>query len=83
MIGMGLMLCPVNEAFHIKNISLLGLTLTRLSSNMSGFLLVLKTGQAGTRSESLSDFIFGRLFISGSQHGHATVDAVITERSLT
>ena len=50
---------------------------------MSGFLHVLKTGQAGTRSESLGDFIFGRLFISGSQHSHATVDAVITERSLT
>jgi len=67
--------------FSIKNItvwiSLLGLTLTRLSSDMSGFLRVLKTGQAGTRSESLSNFILGLSFSAWSCHR-----AVITERLL-
>lgn len=77
------MLCPVNTPFQLQksidiSISILALTLT----SPSDMLHVLKTGQAGTRSESLSDFIIGRFFTSGFLLGHATVDvgAVITER---
>ncbi|KIJ98483.1 hypothetical protein K443DRAFT_208224 [Laccaria amethystina LaAM-08-1] len=66
MIGMHASCCALSiRRFSTKNISidiLLGLALTRLSSNMSGLLHVLKTGQAGTHLESLSDFILGRLF---------------------
>lgn len=51
------------RSFSIENISLLGFTLTRLPSDMSCFLHVLKTRQAGTHSESLSDLILGRILL--------------------
>ena len=52
------------RSFSIENISLLGFTLTRLPSDMSCFLHVLKTRQAGTHSESLSYLILGRILLS-------------------